>query len=49
MRQLARWYDVEVKYEGAVTHQDFTGRIDRTLTLAQVLKILGQTRVHFQK
>ena len=48
MRQLARWYDVDVKYEGPVTHQDFTGKIDRSLGLAQVLKILEQTKVHFK-
>ena len=41
MRQLARWYDVEVKYEGAIpTGGDLKGEIGRSLTLAQVLKIL---------
>ncbi|MES1250223.1 MAG: FecR domain-containing protein, partial [Chitinophaga rupis] len=45
MRQLARWYDVEVKYSGPVpAWGDFKGEIGRNLTLAQVLKILGQTR-----
>ena len=49
MRQLARWYDVEVKYSGPVpTWGDFKGEIGRNLSLAQVLKILGQTRVHFR-
>lgn len=48
MRQLARWYDVDVKYEGSVTHQVFTGKIDRSLTLAEVLKILERTKVHFK-
>jgi transmembrane sensor len=48
MRQLARWYDVEVKYEGAVSAQQFTGKIDRSLSLARVLGILGKTRVHFR-
>ena len=49
MRQLARWYDVEVRYEGAIpTGGDLKGEIGRSLTLAQVLKILEQTRVHFR-
>jgi len=49
MRQLARWYDVEVKYNGVPpTTGDLKGEIGRSLTLAQVLKILEQTRVHFR-
>jgi ferric-dicitrate binding protein FerR (iron transport regulator) len=49
MRQLARWYDVEVRYEGAVPASgDFKGEIGRDLTLAQVLKVLEQARVHFR-
>lgn len=48
MRQLSRWYDVEVVYEGVNPDQTFTGKIDRNLTLSQVLKILEQTKVHFR-
>jgi transmembrane sensor len=48
MRQLARWYDVEVVYEGANQGQTFTGKIDRNLPLSEVLKILEQTKVHFR-
>ncbi|MBN9379200.1 MAG: FecR domain-containing protein [Chitinophagaceae bacterium] len=49
MRQLTRWYDVEVKFNGVPpTTGDFKGEIGRSLTLAQVLKILEQTRVHFR-
>lgn len=50
MRQLARWYDVEVKYDGVTPTAggDFKGDIGRGLTLAQVLKVLEQTRVHFR-
>lgn len=33
MLQLARWYDVEVKYEGAVPEPEFGGKIDRALPL----------------
>jgi len=48
MRQLARWYDVEVKYEGAVTHQDFTGRIDRTFNACTGIKNTGANKSAFQ-
>jgi len=27
MRQLARWYDVEVKYEGAIPEKEFNGKM----------------------
>ena len=49
MRQLARWYDVEVTYSGPIpAWQDFKGEIGRNLSLAQVLKVLEQARVHFR-
>lgn len=46
MRQLSRWYDVEIKYEGAVPDRAFEGKIRRDLTLAQVLRILERSGVH---
>ena len=48
MRQLARWYDVEVKFEGDPDNAPFQGKIGRQLTLAQVLKGLEQVHVHFR-
>jgi len=47
MRQLARWYDIEVAYEGAVPGGTFDGEIGRSLTLSQVLQGLAQTRIHY--
>jgi len=47
MRQLARWYNVDVSYEGAVPQRQFSGRIGKSLTLDQVLKGLTKTRVHY--
>jgi transmembrane sensor len=40
MRQIARWYDVEVEYEGKVPTEPFTGRVSRNTSLSGVLKIL---------
>jgi transmembrane sensor len=48
MRQLSRWYDVDVKFEGIPDSAPFQGKIGRDLSLAQVLKILEQVHVHFR-
>lgn len=45
LRELTRWYNVEIKYEGAVPPLDFGGAIGRDLHLSQVLKILQQSQV----
>jgi transmembrane sensor len=47
MRQLNRWYDVDVVYEGVIPSQQFDGKMQRTLTLSQVLRILEKSQVHF--
>lgn len=48
MRQLTRWYDVQVEYKGAIPQQSFGGEMERTLKLSQVLKLLEQSEVHFK-
>lgn len=48
MRQLSRWYNVEVSYEGAVPQHRFEGRIWRSYTLAQTLAVLQATDIHFR-
>jgi ferric-dicitrate binding protein FerR (iron transport regulator) len=47
MRQLARWYDVEVVYEGTTPKRQFEGKMERNLNLSQVLKIIEKNNVHF--
>lgn len=47
MRQLARWYDVEVIYEGQAPGELFSGQIERTASIEQVLKVLALKQVHF--
>lgn len=39
MRVLARWYDLDVQYEGLVTSHEFGGYIEKGLNLSQVLEI----------
>ncbi|MEI3797493.1 MULTISPECIES: FecR family protein [unclassified Chitinophaga] len=48
MRQLSRWYNVEVTYEGNIPQRVFTGEIGRNLTLSQVLKGLTKTRIKYR-
>lgn len=40
MRQLARWYDVEVSYRGEVPVKRFTGRVSRHVNLSEVVGML---------
>lgn len=42
MRQLSRWYDVEISYRGTV-NKHFVGNISRDVKLSQVLSMLQQT------
>ena len=48
MRQLARWYDVEVIYEGKAPEMEFGGKIDRNLPLNDVLKFLDKNQIHLR-
>ncbi len=49
MRQIARWYDVDIRYEGSVPDITFGGQMGRSLTLAKVLRGLeGIDDVHFR-
>jgi ferric-dicitrate binding protein FerR (iron transport regulator) len=47
MRQVARWYDIEVKYSGSIAPDKFSGKISRNVNLSQLLKILEYSDVHF--
>ncbi|WP_076379997.1 FecR family protein [Filimonas lacunae] len=46
MRQLERWYDIEVSYAGAVPQREFGGKLERNLPLSAVLKMLETSKVH---
>ncbi len=48
MRQLARWYNVEVRYQGSIPNRKFSGEVTRDLNLSQMLEILSYYQVHFQ-
>lgn len=48
MKQLARWYDLEVVYPDGVPHKEYGGEIGRNLKLNQVLRGLENSGVHFE-
>ena len=48
MRQVARWYDVDVQYKGNVVNMDFTCTVSRKDQLSKLLNLLELTgAVHF--
>jgi ferric-dicitrate binding protein FerR (iron transport regulator) len=48
MREIARWYDIEVVYEQQPPEIEFVGKISRKLTLQQVLNGLQGTGFKFR-
>lgn len=47
MRQLQRWYDVEVRYEGNTGKREFWGKIPRNVPLSEALKILELSSIQY--
>ena len=41
LRQIARWYNVDIIFEGSVPQKQFNGEMQRSLSLSQVIKLLG--------
>ncbi|SDM37699.1 FecR family protein [Pedobacter antarcticus] len=49
MRQISRWYDVDIIYQGELTDEKFYGTISRSKNIKQVLNVLEKTKsVHFK-
>jgi transmembrane sensor len=47
MRQLSRWYDVDVEYQGVITERHYRGRISRNVPVSQVFEILKTSGLNF--
>ena len=47
MRQISRWYGVDIVYTGKVPDRRFEGKISRDARLSDVLKILELSNVKF--
>ena len=48
MREVSRWYDVEVVYDGKITDTKFGGGLSKNLPLSGVLKLMEANGVKFQ-
>jgi ferric-dicitrate binding protein FerR (iron transport regulator) len=48
LRQFARWYDVEVIYEGPVKSKHYFGIVKRSSTLKSVLELLQDNNILFR-
>lgn len=48
MRQLSRWYNLDVEFKGPVPQEVFNGKVYRNMTLMEVLDVLSFTKVKFK-
>ncbi|MFT3702124.1 MAG: DUF4974 domain-containing protein [Agriterribacter sp.] len=48
MREISRWYDVEIEYAGAIPDRKFGGEISRSSNASDVLKIMEESKVFFK-
>ncbi|MFT3855866.1 MAG: FecR domain-containing protein [Ilumatobacteraceae bacterium] len=48
MRQISRWYDVDIVYEGPVSKETFSGIVSRKSNLSEALKIMEDGGVKFR-
>lgn len=48
MRELERWYDIEVVYQQGIPEIEFVGKISKNLSLQSVLRVLERAGVHFR-
>jgi transmembrane sensor len=47
MRQAARWYDVDIIYEGKIPERQFSGKIKRNVKASEFLQMLTYFNVRF--
>lgn len=48
MRQIERWYDVDVEYSGRIPQETFSGRMNRNVSLMTVLDLLKVSEIHYR-
>jgi ferric-dicitrate binding protein FerR (iron transport regulator) len=48
MRQLSRWYDVEVIFEGGIPSGHITGELPRNTSLLKTLQVFETSGIHFR-
>jgi len=45
MRQIARWYDLEIEYSGTLPDEKFDGEISRNNNLSEIIRILKLSKI----
>ena len=48
MREISRWYDVNIYYKGPVPHGRFFGLVNRNVPLPTILEFLRENGIHVQ-
>jgi transmembrane sensor len=48
MRQVSRWYNLEIVYDGKIPEDRFSGRVSRSVNLSNFLKWMQWSDVHFK-
>ena len=46
MRQVSRWYDTEVSYNGPIPTKQYTGKIPRSVNVAKLIEMLAYNGIH---
>jgi transmembrane sensor len=47
LKQVARWYDIEIEYRGEIPNRTYNGSISRSSNLSVLLDILAYSDIHF--
>ena len=48
MRQVSRWYDLDIVYEAPLPDMTFSGKIERQLPLSGITHLLESSQIHFR-
>ena len=48
MRQVERWYDIEISYEKGIPNVEFEGKMTRDVPLSDLLAMLEKSDIHFK-
>lgn len=46
MRQISRWYNTEVSYNGAIPTKEYTGKIPRNVKIETLIQMLSYSGIH---
>ncbi|WP_316816076.1 FecR family protein [Pedobacter nyackensis] len=46
MRQISRWYDVDVKFNGELPAKQYTGKIPRGVSVKELIEMLSYSGIH---